>query len=112
MSRESAFGRRLEPVPEKTDQTDGRLILTTVAVLLGAVPLLLVDWYIVAALWPQCSSYEGGNITDCGGGLSEEQATGVAGLIALAILAVQVWLIVLASRRFLSDRRTRRRHHG
>ncbi|MEV7967377.1 hypothetical protein AB0O34_15540 [Sphaerisporangium sp. NPDC088356] len=107
------MGRRLEPVPEKPNTTGGRENYIALAVLLGAVsvPLLLADWFIVLTIWPQCMSYEGGNITDCGGGLSEEQASGVAGLIALVMLAIQVRVIVLVSWRVRSGPR-RRRHYG
>ncbi|WP_405145085.1 hypothetical protein OG589_44860 [Sphaerisporangium sp. NBC_01403] len=97
----------------KTNPTGGRANYTVLAVLLGALPLLLADWFIVSAIWaPQCVSYEGGNITDCGGGLSEEQASGVAGLIALVMLAIQVWVIVLVSRRVRSGPLGRRRYGG
>jgi hypothetical protein len=37
--------------------------------------------------------YEGGNITQCAGGLSEEEMTAVSGLTTLA---VQLGLIILA----------------
>ncbi len=76
----------------------------TLALVLGAVPLLLANWFIVATiLAPGCVVlYEGGNITECAGGFSEEQMTGVSGLIALVMLVIQIGLIVLVSRRIRS----------
>ncbi|MED7923921.1 hypothetical protein SMD20_06745 [Nonomuraea sp. LP-02] len=53
---------------------------------------------IVAAVILQSSCafpYEGGNITECAGGLSEEEMSAVAGLVALALFALQSWLIAL-----------------
>ncbi|WP_214413880.1 hypothetical protein [Sphaerisporangium fuscum] len=80
------------------------------AVFLGVVPLLVADWFIVmTVLSRQCVLvYEGGNITDCGG-FSEEQALGISVPIALVLFAVQVWLVVLVSRRFDSGRWRRAR---
>ncbi|MGI5268309.1 hypothetical protein ACQEUU_04085 [Nonomuraea sp. CA-218870] len=68
---------------------------------LGAVPLLLANWFIAAAiLGHDCTLlYEGGNITECAGGLSEEEMTATSGLIALVLLVVQIGLIVLVRRR-------------
>ncbi|MFE0146133.1 hypothetical protein ACFWY5_03265 [Nonomuraea sp. NPDC059007] len=82
----------------------GRSKSLTPALLLGAVPLLLANWFaVVAILGRNCVlSYDGGNITECGGGLSEEQMSAVSGLIALAMLVIQTALIVLVSRRVRS----------
>ncbi|MEU9888693.1 hypothetical protein [Sphaerisporangium sp. NPDC051011] len=92
--------RPLELVSAKTNPAGGRGRYITLAVLLGAVPLLLINWYIVVMiLGRDCVIYEGGNITGCGGGISEEEMSGVSGLIALVILAIQIGLIVLVSRR-------------
>ncbi|MFD9949937.1 hypothetical protein ACFWYW_20315 [Nonomuraea sp. NPDC059023] len=76
----------------------------TPALLLGAVPLLLANWFaVVAILGRNCVFlYDGGNITECGGGLSEEQMSAVSGLIALAMLVIQTALIVLVNRRVRS----------
>ncbi|MEZ7124209.1 hypothetical protein ACBR40_02640 [Nonomuraea sp. AD125B] len=62
---------------------------------LVAVPLLLVNWLVAdLILGSGCvSPYEGGNITECAGGLSEEEMSAVAGLVALALFALQSWLI-------------------
>ncbi|MEV5553012.1 hypothetical protein AB0L44_05100 [Nonomuraea wenchangensis] len=74
---------------------------TALLLVLVAVPLLLVNWF-VAALILQSSCvlpYEGGNITECAAGLSEEEMNAVAGLVASALFAVQAWsIIVLALR--------------
>ncbi|SDK68040.1 hypothetical protein SAMN05421874_11026 [Nonomuraea maritima] len=66
-----------------------------------AVPLLIANWYAVAAvLGRDCRLlYEGGNITQCAGGLSEEQMTAVSAAIALALLVVELALGVLVRRR-------------
>ncbi|MGW3346827.1 hypothetical protein ACWDA3_26245 [Nonomuraea rubra] len=73
----------------------------TPLLVLGAIPLLLANWFIVAmTLGGSCSlSYEGGNITECVGGLSEEETTAASGLIALMLLVIQIGLIVLVRRR-------------
>ncbi|WP_204284389.1 hypothetical protein, partial [Microbispora amethystogenes] len=55
-----------------------------------------------AILGRDCVVYEGGNITECGGGLSEEEMSAASGLIALVMLAIQVGLIVLVRRRIRS----------
>ncbi|UBU13667.1 MraY family glycosyltransferase [Nonomuraea gerenzanensis] len=75
---------------------------------LGAVPLLLVNWFIVALfLGHDCAPlYEGGNLTACAGGLSEEEMTAVSGVIAPALLAIELAAIVLVRRR------TRRSPYG
>ncbi|MFI6396154.1 hypothetical protein [Nonomuraea sp. NPDC050540] len=71
------------------------------ALFLGAAPLLVANWLAVAAvLGRNCAVlYDGGNITECGGGLSEEAMSSVSGLIALGMLVIQTGLIVLVSRR-------------
>ncbi|MCP2347583.1 hypothetical protein [Nonomuraea roseoviolacea] len=68
---------------------------------LGTVPLLLTNWFIAAVILGHgCTLlYEGGNITECAGGLSEEEMTATSGLIALVLLAIQMGLIVLVRRR-------------
>ncbi|MBT2231655.1 hypothetical protein [Nonomuraea sp. NEAU-A123] len=73
----------------------------TLLLVLGAVPLLLVNWFVVVmVLGRTCASiYEGGNITECVGGLSEEEMTAASGLIALVLLVIQIGLIVLVRRR-------------
>ncbi|MEU6725035.1 hypothetical protein ABZ917_15115 [Nonomuraea wenchangensis] len=68
---------------------------------LVAVPLLLADWFVAAViLQSSCvSPYEGGNITECAGGLSEEEMSAVAGLVASVLFLVQSWLIVVLALR-------------
>ncbi|MDA0631889.1 hypothetical protein OUY22_00545 [Nonomuraea sp. MCN248] len=96
MSRDPVVGARLEPVPAK-----GRANPITPLLALGAVPLLLAHWFIVAEiLGRDCTLlYEGGNITECVGGLSEEEVIAVSGLVAPALLVIQMGLIVLVRRR-------------
>lgn len=71
----------------------------------GTVPLLLANWFIVASfLGRDCVLlYEGGNITECAGGLSEEQMAAASGLVAVVMLAVQIGLIILVRRRARID---------
>ncbi|WP_061295118.1 hypothetical protein [Herbidospora cretacea] len=73
----------------------------TPALVLGTVPLLFANWFVVASfLGRDCFLlYEGGNITECGGGLSEEQMAAAAGLVAVVMLAVQIGLVILVRRR-------------
>lgn len=68
---------------------------------IGALPLLLANWFIVAViLGSSCTLlYDGGNITECAGGLSEEEMTAASGLIALVLLVIQICLIALVRRR-------------
>ncbi|GGK54339.1 hypothetical protein Ppa06_13240 [Planomonospora parontospora subsp. parontospora] len=98
------MGRRLEPVAAKTGPAAGKAGYITPALVLGAVPLLLADWFIASAiLGRDCVvSYGGGNTTECGGGLSEEEMSAASGLIALVVLAIQLGLIVLVRRRIRS----------
>jgi hypothetical protein len=97
------MGRRLEPVPAKMNPGGGKTKHIPSALVLGAIPLLLVNWFIVVAiLGRDCVVSEGGNMTECGGGLSEEEMSAESGLIALAMLVIQIVLIVLASRRIRS----------
>ncbi|NUW44473.1 hypothetical protein [Nonomuraea rhodomycinica] len=105
MSRDFDVDRRLEPVPAETNSAGGRANHTTLLIALGAVPLLFANWFIVAGiLGHDCaSSYEGGNITECAGGLSEEEMSAASGLIALVLLVIQVRLIVLVRRRLEGD---------
>ncbi|MCK2214000.1 DUF3027 domain-containing protein [Actinomadura sp. ATCC 31491] len=67
---------------------------------LGALPLLLADWFIaLMVLGRDCAPlYEGGNLTRCAGGLSEEELTATAALIAPALLTLQTALIILIRR--------------
>lgn len=83
----------------------GKSKYITPALLLGAAPLLLANWFVVAALLGRnCAVlYDGGNITECGGGLSEEEMSFVSGLIALVMLVIQTGLIILVRRRIRSD---------
>ncbi len=76
----------------------------TLVFVLCAVPLLLADWFIVAAiLGRDCVLlYAGGNITECGGGLSEGEMSAASGLIALTIFVFQTGLIALMRRRIQS----------
>ncbi|RCG19154.1 hypothetical protein DQ384_38425 [Sphaerisporangium album] len=61
---------------------------------------MLANWYLmVMILGRDCVTYAGGNITDCVGGISEEEMSAVSGLIALVILLIQIGLIVLVGRR-------------
>ncbi|MEU4535191.1 hypothetical protein AB0G15_10025 [Streptosporangium sp. NPDC023825] len=101
------MGRRLEPVAAKTNPAAGKAKYVTPVLALGAVLLLLANWLIVAAiLGRDCVvSYGGGNITECGGGLSEEEMSAASGPIALVVLVIQIGLIVLVSRRVRSGPR-------
>lgn len=77
------------------------------ALAMGALPLLLANWFVVVTILErECVLlYEGGNITECGGGLSEEEMFAASGLIALVMLVIQTALILLASRRVRSGAR-------
>jgi hypothetical protein len=101
VSHDSDVGGRLEPVPVKNDPAGAKESHITLLIVLGAVPLLLVNWFIVAMiLGRDCTFlYEGGNITECVGGFSEEETTAVSWLIALVLLVIQMGLIVLMRRR-------------
>ncbi|MET7333229.1 hypothetical protein [Nonomuraea sp. NPDC005650] len=98
---------RLEPVPAKMNPAGGKAQYITPALALGAVPLLVANWLITAVvLGRECVVlYEGGNITECGGGLSEEEVSASSGMIALVMLVIQIGLTVLVSRRIRSGRR-------
>ncbi|GGL22610.1 hypothetical protein GCM10014719_25760 [Planomonospora parontospora subsp. antibiotica] len=100
VSSDSDMVRRLEPVAAKTEPTVGKARYITPALVLGAVPLLLANWFIAAAiLGRDCVVlYGGGNITECGGGLSEEEMSAASGLIALVVLVIQLGLIFLVRR--------------
>jgi hypothetical protein len=78
------IGTYSTPVPTKAKHI-------TLLLALSAIPL----WFVVATLMSRgcVLLYEGGNITQCAGGLSEEEMTVVSGLITLA---VQLGLIILA----------------
>ncbi|QYC42464.1 hypothetical protein Nocox_24305 [Nonomuraea coxensis DSM 45129] len=67
-----------------------------------AAPLLLANWFVVdLVLGHGCASpYEGGNLTECVGGLSEEETTAVSGLVAVVLLAVECRLIVVLAVQF------------
>ncbi|WP_204040047.1 hypothetical protein [Acrocarpospora phusangensis] len=97
MNPDSGTNRRLEPVPAEMNPANGKAL----ALVLGAVPLLLAKWFIVATILGHgcVVPYEGGNITECGGGLSEEATSAASGLLALVMLVIQIGLIVLATRR-------------
>ncbi|MFC3979519.1 hypothetical protein [Streptosporangium jomthongense] len=101
---DSDMGRRLEPVLVKMNPAVGKAEYITPALVLGVVPLLVANWFIAAAiLGRDCIVlYEGGNITECGGGLSEEEISATSGLVALVMLAIQIGLIVLVRRRIRS----------
>ena len=104
MSRESDMGGRRQHAPVKMDPAGGRANHITLTFVLCAVPLLLANWFIVAmAIGRDCVVlYAGGNITECGGGLSEEEMSAASGLIALVILVIQAGLIALVRRRIQS----------
>ncbi|NUW36039.1 hypothetical protein HTZ77_32160 [Nonomuraea sp. SMC257] len=101
MNRDSDIGGRLEPVPAKVKPAGERMNRIPLLLILGAVPLLLANWFIATViLGHDCTLlYEGGNITECAGGLSEEEMTATSGLMALVLLVVQIGLIVLLCRR-------------
>ncbi|MEO3797148.1 hypothetical protein ABGB14_43695 [Nonomuraea sp. B10E15] len=101
MSRDSDVGERLEPVAAKMGSAGGKASHITLLIVLGAIPLLLANWFIVAMiLGHDCAfSYEGGNITECVGGFSEEETTAASGLVALVLLVIQMGLIILVRRR-------------
>ncbi|WP_146615535.1 hypothetical protein [Nonomuraea aridisoli] len=77
---------------------------------LGAIPLLLANWFVVAViLGHDCALlYEGGNITECAGGLSEEEMIAASGVIALALLVIETGLIALVRRHTANRRITRK----
>ncbi|GAA1618497.1 hypothetical protein GCM10009733_013510 [Nonomuraea maheshkhaliensis] len=95
------MGGCLEPVPAKVNPAGGRMNYIPLLFVLGAGPLLLANWFIAAMiLGRDCTFlYKGGNITECAGGLSEEEMTATSGLIALVLLVIQIGLIVLVRRR-------------
>lgn len=103
VSPDSDMGRCPEPVLKKMDPVGGKGRRITPALVLGAVPLLLANWFVTSAiLGRDCVVlYEGGNITDCGG-LSEEEMSAASGLLALVMLVLQTVLIVVVSRRLRS----------
>ncbi|MFI7228722.1 hypothetical protein ACIBO5_36360 [Nonomuraea angiospora] len=103
VSPDSDMGRCPEPVLKKMDPAGGKGRRITPALVLGAVPLLLANWFVTSAiLGRDCVVlYEGGNITDCGG-LSEEEMSAASGLLALVMLVLQTVLIVVVSRRLRS----------
>ncbi|WP_214325212.1 hypothetical protein [Nonomuraea sediminis] len=88
----------------QTNPAGSKAPYITPILVLGAIPLLLANWFtVVAILGRDCVVlHGGGNITQCGGGLSEEEMSAVSGLIALAVLIIQIALIVLISRRLRS----------
>ncbi|GAA0839807.1 hypothetical protein GCM10009525_51500 [Streptosporangium amethystogenes subsp. fukuiense] len=73
----------------------------TLLFVLGSVPLLLANWFIaLMVLSPTCTLlYEGGNITECVGGLSEEELAAASGVVALVLLLIQMGLILIVRRR-------------
>jgi len=91
VSGDSDIGGRLEPVPAKVNPAGERVSHIALLLALGAVPLLLANWFIVAMiLGRDCAFlYEGGNITECVGGLSEEEMTAASGVIALVLPQVE-----------------------
>lgn len=96
MRRDSHASR----VPPNGGQRGRKRDLTPLLLILGAIPLLLVNWFIVSAiLGGTCTPPEGGNMTQCVGGLSEEGTAVAAGVIAAVVLVLQVTLIVLMTRR-------------
>ena len=101
MRRDSHASRRRAPVPPNGGrQRGGKRDLTPLLLILGAIPLLLVNWFIAGAiLGGTCTSPEDGNMTQCVGGLSEEGTAVAAGAIAAVVLVLQVTLIVLMTRR-------------
>ncbi|MFI6910510.1 hypothetical protein ACIBKY_55350 [Nonomuraea sp. NPDC050394] len=106
MTSDSDTGRPLEPVPAKTEPPAEKSAYITPALALGAIPLLILNWFITAAtLGRDCVVYEGGNITECAWGLSEEEVSAASGLIALVMLVIQILLIVLVRRRIRSGLR-------
>lgn len=94
------------PAPAKTEPAAGKAAYITPALALGAIPLLILNWFATAAaLGRDCALYEGGNITECTWGLSEEEVSAASGLIALMMLAIQIGLIVVVRRRIRSGLR-------
>jgi hypothetical protein len=100
VSHDSGRGRLLEPVPAKVNPAGGKANHIPLLLVLGAIPLLLANFFIVATiLGRDCVTYEGGNITECIGGLSEEKMSAASGPIALVLLVIQIVLIILVNRR-------------
>ncbi|WP_203993310.1 hypothetical protein [Sphaerisporangium rufum] len=70
------------------------------AVLVGAVSLLFADWLLAAAiLGSDCVVADGGNLTECGGGFSEEETSAVSGLATMAMFVLQAGVGILVARR-------------
>lgn len=83
---------------------DGKAKHLMLPLVIAAPLLLLANWFIVATILGRgCAlPYEGGNITECVGGLSEEESAAASALIALAMLIIQTGLVVLVRRRIRS----------
>ncbi|MFF5249952.1 hypothetical protein ACFY3V_37200 [Streptosporangium sp. NPDC000095] len=101
VSRDSDVSGRPAPIAAKVNPTSGRMNHITLLFILGSAPLLLANWFIaLMILGPTCTlSYEGGNITECVGGLSEEELATASGVVALVLLLIQMGLIVMVRRR-------------
>ncbi|MFC5831850.1 hypothetical protein [Nonomuraea insulae] len=85
----------------KVNPASGRMNHIPLLLVLGAAPLLLANWFIVVMILGRDCAFldEGGNITECAGGFSEEEMTAISGVIALVLLVIQMILIVLVRRR-------------
>ncbi|WP_440101265.1 hypothetical protein [Streptosporangium sp. H16] len=113
------MGRRLEPVPVRTDTTtEGRAGCIAFFVVMSLPVLAFVNWAVATAVIRaiQCEQYERGGVLDCGGSPAMEEAFTTGVLSAVPMLAVQMWLIGFAMRRVRNGSRPlaqrRRSHHG
>ncbi len=119
MGQERDLGRRLEPVPARTDTTrEGRAGCVAFFAVMSLPVLAFVNWVVATSVIRaiQCEQYERGGVLDCGGSPATGEAFTTGALSAVPVLAVQMSLIGFAIRRVRNGprplARRRRSHHG
>ncbi|MGW0067879.1 hypothetical protein ACWDUI_10485 [Streptosporangium sandarakinum] len=108
MRQERDMGRRLAPVPVRTETTgEDRADRAAFFAVMSLPALALADWLVVTVVIRnvQCERYERGGAMDCGGSPAMEEAYTTGLLLTVPVLAVQMWLIGSAIRRLRNGSR-------
>ncbi|MET9065814.1 hypothetical protein [Streptosporangium sandarakinum] len=99
MRQERDMGRRLAPVPVRTETTgEDRADRAAFFTVMSLPALAFADWFVMATVIRDVQCERSGAM-DCGGSPAMEEAFTTGMLLTVPALAVQMWLIGFAIRR-------------
>lgn len=99
------MGRRLAPVPVRTETTgEDRADRAAFFTVMSLPVLAFADWFVMATVIRDVQCERSGAM-DCGGSPAMEEAFTTGMLLTIPALAVQMWLIGFAIRRLRNGSR-------